>query len=504
MDIRKKLLRYWLQSKNPQKPMTHNPSPIIDTHAHLDDHKFEKDIDDVIKRAKDAGVENIITVGTWEKTKGLKHVVELAERYDFVYAALGVHPHEAQDANDDAFKEIQELSSHPKVIAIGETGLDYYYERSPKDIQKKIFIRHIGLARELNLPLTIHSREAQNDTLDILAGEGVRDIGGVLHCFSGSYEMASKCLDMGLYLSFTGVVTFPKAANIHEIVKKVPIERMLIETDCPYLAPEPHRGKRNEPSFMVETAKNIAAIKGLSYDDVARITTLNAKGLFGIEREKEEARIVYAIRNSLYLNITNRCTNYCTFCPKHAPAGLPLNGSIGGFKRGFKSYTVKGHYLRLKEEPDFSDVIKAVGENPALRYDEIVFCGYGEPLIRLDLVKEVGLFLKKQGCRIRIDTDGLANLVHGRNVLPELMFVDSISVSLNAPDSGTYQKLIKTPYGEKALPAVIFFLKEAKKYIPKVVATAVAVPGLDIDACRQLAEDEIGVAFRVREYNEVG
>ena len=467
-----------------------NQSKLIDTHAHLDDPKFDNDRGDVIKRAIDAGIEYIITVGTWHppqaEEKGLEHVTELAGEYDLIYTALGVHPHDAKDANDDAFDEIKKLSTHPKVIAMGETGLDYYYEHTPKDIQKSVFRKHIQIARELNLPLTIHTREAHNDTLEILVEEGVGDIGGVLHCFSGSYEMAKKCLDMGLYLSFTGVVTFPKATNIHEIVKKIPMERMLVETDCPYLAPEPYRGKRNEPAFIMETAKRIAEIKGVSFDDVARITTLNAKELFGIEKEKEEIRIAYPIRNSLYLNITNRCTNYCTFCAK------------------FKSYTVKGHYLRLKHEPTFQDVIKAVGDSPAMKYDEIVFCGFGEPLIRLDIVKEVGLFLKKQGCKIRIDTDGLANLVHGRNVLPELKFVDTISVSLNAPDSETYQKLVKTPYGDKAFPAIVWFLKEAKKHISKVVATVVAVPGLDIEACRRLAEDELGVAFRVREYNEVG
>ena len=256
-----------------------NQYKLIDTHAHLDDPKFESDRDEAIKRAKDAGLENIITVGTWQKGHDLKPVIELAERYDFVYAVLGVHPHDAGDAGEDAFNEIKELSAHSKVIAIGETGLDYHYEHSPKNIQKTVFIKHIQLAREINLPLTIHSREAQDDTLDILKEEGVRDIGGVLHCFSGSYEMAKKCLDMGLYLSFTGVVTFPKASNIHEIARKIPIEKLLVETDCPYLAPEPHRGKRNEPSFIVETAKKIAEVKGLSYADVARITTLNAKAL---------------------------------------------------------------------------------------------------------------------------------------------------------------------------------------------------------------------------------
>ncbi len=463
-----------------------NQSRLIDTHAHLDDPKFNSDTDDVIKRAQDAGIENIITVGTWQKDAGLGHILPLLDRYDILYAALGVHPHDAGDAGEEAFNEIKELSAHAKVIAIGETGLDYHYEHSPKNIQKTVFIKHIRLARELNLPLTIHSREAESDTLEILAQEGIRAIGGVLHCFSGSYEMAKKCLDMGLYLSFTGVVTFPKAANIHEVVKKVPVERMLVETDCPYLAPLPHRGKRNEPSFILETAKKIAEIKGLSYDDVARITTLNAKELFGIGEKTETAKIVYQIRNSIYINITNRCTNYCTFCAK------------------FKSYTVKGHYLRLKQEPAFLDVIRAVGDRPAEKYDEIVFCGYGEPLIRLELVKEAGLFLKKQGCKIRIDTDGLANLVHGRNVLPELKFVDTISVSLNAADSETYQKLVKTPYGDKAFPAILWFLKEAKKYIPSIVATIVAVPGLDVEACRKLAEEEIGVGFRVRLYDEVG
>ncbi|OGP47143.1 MAG: hypothetical protein A2022_03875 [Deltaproteobacteria bacterium GWF2_42_12] len=490
----------------------YNQYKLIDTHAHLDDPKFNKDIDEVIKRAKDAGLEKIITVGCWqpphpsegEGEKGLKHIIELSERHDFLYTALGIHPHDAKDACDGAFSEIKKLANHPKVVAIGETGLDYHYERSPRHIQKTSFIKHIQLARELNLPLIIHTREAQNDTLDILNEEGVNNIGGIMHCFSGSYEMAKKCLDMGLYLSFTGVVTFQKASNIHELVRKIPIEKMLIETDCPYLAPEPHRGKRNEPSFIVETAKKIAELKGLSFDDVARITSLNAKDIFGIGEKRNEIKIAYPIRNSLYLNITNRCTNYCTFCAKHAPAGLPSKVSIGGFKRGSNDYTVKGHYLRLKEEPNFPDVIRVVGERPAEKYDEIVFCGYGEPLIRLDLVKEAGLFLKKQGCKIRIDTDGLGNLIHGRNILPELKFVDTISVSLNAPDSETYHKLVKTPFGDKAFPAIVWFLREAKKHISKVVATVVAVPGLDIEACRKMAEDEIGVTFRVREYDEVG
>ena len=461
---------------------------LIDSHAHLDDGKFENDRADVIARAKAAGIKTIISVVCWDKTKGFAGL-DAIKGHDFIYAAIGIHPHEAKDVKDETpFDLIRELalkmaSGPGKVVAIGETGLDYHYEHSPKVLQKEVFARQVALARELNLPLIIHSREADGDTIDILKQEGAGEVGGVFHCFSGSREVAYQALKMDFYISFSGVVTFPGADAVRETVKGVPIEKTLIETDCPYLAPVPERGKRNEPAFVLNTAKAIAEIKNLSLADVARITTLNAGELFGL-KQKEEARIAYPIRNSLYLNITNRCTNYCTFCAK------------------FKSYTVKGHYLRLREEPGFVEVIGAIGD--PLKYDEIVFCGFGEPLIRLDLVKQLGKHLKRMGSKIRIDTDGLANLVHGKNVLPELMFVDTISVSLNAPDSETYQRLIKTPFCDRAYPAILYFLKEAKRYIPKVIATVVAMPGLDVEACRRVAEDDLGVAFRVREYNEVG
>jgi TatD DNase family protein len=320
----------------------------------------------------------------------------------------------------------------------------------------------------------------------ILADEGAAEVGGVMHCFSGNIKMAREAMDMGFYLSFTGVITFRGARDLREVVRNVPIERMLIETDCPYLAPVPHRGKRNEPAFVVDTAETIAGMKGLGLADVARITTMNARSLFGIgARGERKAEIAYAIRGSLYLNITNKCSNQCSFCAK------------------FSSYTVKGHYLRLAEEPSVDDIMKAIGPDPE-KYDEVVFCGFGEPLIRLDVVKEVGLKLKRMGCKIRIDTDGLANLVHKKNVLSELMFVDTLSVSLNAPDSKGYQDMIKTPFGDEAYPAILYFIKEAKKFVPKVVASVVGVPGLNVEACRRVAEDDLGVKFRVREYNVVG
>jgi TatD DNase family protein len=320
--------------------------------------------------------------------------------------------------------------------------------------------------------------------LQILREEKAEEVGGVLHCFSGDSQMAKECVEMGFYISIPGTVTFPKNDQLREVVRAVKIENLLIETDCPYLAPVPHRGKRNEPAYVRHTAEKVAELKGLSLEDVGRITSLNTRRLFGIGRDDQSARIAYRIRDSLYLNITNRCSNRCSFCAK------------------FDDFTVKGHFLKLEHEPAFHEVMAAIGDHSG--YDEVVFCGYGEPLLRLDLIKAVATELKKKAARIRINTDGQGCLVHGRNILPELAgLVDCISVSLNAADAPTYAKMCNTPYGEAGFRAVCKFLREAGCFIPQVVASAVTVPGLDVNAVRRLAES-LGVEFREREYAEVG
>jgi TatD DNase family protein len=314
--------------------------------------------------------------------------------------------------------------------------------------------------------------------------EDAESVGGVLHCFSGNLEMARKCLDMGFYISFAGPLTYPKNDALRAIAQTLPIDVMLVETDCPYLSPQKWRGKRCEPAYVRATAEKLAEIKGLSIEDVARITSLNAWRLFGIGNIDQSTRIAYKIRNSLYLNITNRCTNSCTFCAK------------------FSDFTVKGHQLCLEREPSVEDVIDAIGDPSS--YDEVVFCGYGEPLLRLDLVKKVAGYLKQKSITVRINTDGQANLVHGRNILPELAgLVDSISVSLNAPDASTYHKICRSEFGEQGYEALKSFILEAKNLIPSVTATAVTLPGVDIDACRKVAQ-ELKVEFRERVYNEVG
>jgi TatD DNase family protein len=469
--------------------LTHNPAknhdplpPLIDSHAHLDGPRFADDLDAVLDRAAANGISHILAAGN--DLESSRASLALADRYSQIYTALGVHPHEAIQVTPEVLEEIEELARvHDKVVAIGETGLDFYYDNSPRQVQKEAFRRHLQLAQRLDLPVVIHARDADEDILRIVREEYPgKQVSGVIHCFSGDRDFARQCLDLGFYLSFAGPLTFPRSEELREVVKTMPVERLLVETDCPYLAPQGHRGKRNEPALVRVTAEKVAELKNLSMEDISRITNLNVHRIFGVGAIDQSAKIAYRIRDSLYLNITNRCTNACVFCAK------------------FRDFTVKGHCLELDHEPDTAEVKQAIGD-PA-RYQEVVFCGYGEPLLRLDLVKEVAAWLKENGVRVRINTSGQANLVHGRNILPELAgLVDAMSVSLNAPDAATYQSICRSAFGTDAYPAVLDFIREAKKHIPALTASVVGLPGIDIDACRRIAE-ELGVSFRLRQYVE--
>jgi len=463
--------------------MTPTDIHLVDSHAHIHGTEFVADFSSMLERAAQAGVKTIITVGA--DLQSSRAAVNLAEQHDNIWCAVGIHPHDAATADDNAYREIADLAGKSsKVVAIGEIGLDFYRDRSPRDLQEKVFRRFIGLARDLSLPIIVHDRDAHERVMAILREERADTVGGVLHCFSGDLEMARQCIDMGFYISIPGTVTYPNNSTLHSVVRGIKIEHLLVETDCPYLTPVPHRGKRNEPAFVSLAAAKVAELKGLTLADVARITTLNSERLFRIGSSDLSASIAYRIRNSLYLNITNRCTNRCTFCAK------------------FTDFTVKGHYLQLDHEPTAAEVLSAVGSG--IGCDEIVFCGYGEPLLRLDLIKQIAGELKRRGFNIRINTDGQANLVHGRNILPELAgLIDSISVSLNAADPQTYATLCNTPYGSAGFQAVCDFIREAVRHIPQVTASAVTVPGLDIAAVKELALS-LGATFREREYAEVG
>lgn len=253
---------------------------LFDTHAHLNADQFEDDVDEVIKRAQAEGVTNIVVVGFDEKT--IRGALKLAEQYDFIYAAVGWHPVDAIDFKEEHLIWLEELAAHPKVVALGEMGLDYHWDKSPRDVQKRVFRKQIQLAKKVKLPIIIHNRDAHEDIVQILKEEGASAVGGIMHCFGSSLEIAQQCLDMNFYISFGGPVTFKNAKRPKEVAKALRLDRLLIETDCPYLAPHPYRGKRNEPKYVKLIAEAIAELKGLTYEEVVQTTNENAKKVFSI------------------------------------------------------------------------------------------------------------------------------------------------------------------------------------------------------------------------------
>jgi len=259
---------------------------FVDSHCHLDDQQFSADRDAVIARAREAGLKYMLSIGTGDGPPDLEVAVRLADAYSFVFATVGIHPNDAQKSNLNTFENLRSLLRHPKVKAVGEIGLDYHWG-VPKDTQLPVFREQLELAAEQRMPVVIHTRDAWDDTLAILrtVWAPVR-LPCVLHCFTGNSEQARECLDLGFFLSFGGVTTFPKAAEVREAARITPVDRMLIETDAPYLAPVPHRGKRNEPSYVTHTARVIAGVRGVSLEELAARTTSNFERIFGLLPEE--------------------------------------------------------------------------------------------------------------------------------------------------------------------------------------------------------------------------
>ena len=252
---------------------------FFDSHAHLNDERFDEDREELISSFNQNGICNVVNIGADLKTS--RESIELAEKYDFIYASVGVHPHDVEDMTDADIDTLAEMSKHEKVVAIGEIGLDYYYDNSPRELQRKWFRAQMELANKLDLPVIIHSRDAMGDTLEILKDCPVK--AGVVHCYSGSVESAKEILKLGYYISFAGPVTFKNAKGLTEVAKIVPLDKILIETDSPYLAPEPYRGKRNSSLYVPEVAKKIAELKGITVEEVAKATMENTKRLFEIK-----------------------------------------------------------------------------------------------------------------------------------------------------------------------------------------------------------------------------
>ena len=448
---------------------------LVDTHCHLTLDDFRRDSSKVIERARAAGVGYMMNVGFDLSTS--RASIELAEEHDFMRATVGVHPHDASTVDDSTLRELARLTEHPLVLAVGETGLDYYRDLSPREDQRRAFRRQIALARETGLPVVVHSRDAQDEVLRILEEEGRGDVRGVMHCFPGDEDYAARVVDLGFHIGIGGPVTFSDHGRLVGVAKTAPLNRILLETDSPWLAPKPHRGKRNEPAHVRLVAERISDLRGVSLPDVARATTGNCYRLFGFP-DAGRPTIAYEMWGNLYLNITNRCTNRCIFCIRN------------------ETDVLWGYNLKLDTEPTADDVIRAAGDTS--RYGEVVFCGYGEPTLRLDVIKEVGAALRKRGTRVRLDTNGQGNLIWNRNIAPELKdAVDAVSVSLNAQDAAAYDRICKSRYGEAAYPAVLSFVRECVKTGLEVAVSVVDVPEIDIEAARRVA-DELGVPLRVR------
>ncbi|MGB5850376.1 MAG: TatD family hydrolase [Ignavibacteriaceae bacterium] len=451
---------------------------FIDTHSHLFYPNFEDDLDEVIQRARDSGVDFILVPATDLATA--KEVINLTEKYDMIYGAVGIHPHETKDWDPSLLNEIESLASHKKIVAVGEIGLDYYYDYSPKEKQIEAFKSQIDLALKLNLPIIVHNRDSDEDMMEIInsyCGSGLK---AQFHCFNGSLKDAKELMHMGYMISFTGNITFKKADELREVLKNIRIDQLLLETDSPFLTPIPFRGKRNEPAYVKYIAEQVAEAHELSIEEVGRISSFNTFRIFGIG-SKIQTSFTYKIGNSLYVNVTNRCYSHCSFCRRK------IDPVLKGYNLG----------MERSEEPDAGFYIEEIGD--PTKYDEIVFCGYGEPTIRWNVVKEIAKSVKGKGGKTRLNTNGHGSHINKRNITPECNgIIDEISISLNTFNPKQYAELMGIE--SRMFNEMINFAKQAKDYVEKVTMTIVSIDKLDIERARKTVEEKIGAEFRVRPY----
>ncbi|KUG26654.1 putative deoxyribonuclease ycfh [hydrocarbon metagenome] len=449
----------------------------IDTHAHLFYPNFNGELDQIIERAQNSGVDAILVPGTDIQTS--IQAIELSKQYERLYTAVGVHPHETKEWNDELINQIETLTKNKKVVAIGEIGLDYYYDFSPREVQLKAFRAQIELALKLDLPVIVHNRDSNDDIMEIIREYADTSLRAQFHCFAGSEKDAKELIGMNHFISFPGNVTFKKADNIRRILKSIPPENLLLETDSPFMTPVPYRGKRNEPSYIPIIAETISEIHDISLDELAKITSYNTYKLFGIGKNPDLI-FTYQIGDSLYINVTNRCNADCVFCKRKTTA------------------EVDGYILKMKktEEPDATVYINEIA-NPK-KYKEIVFCGYGEPTIRWDVVKEVAKYVKDNGGKTRLNTNGHGNVINQRDITPEFEgLIDKVSVSLNSVYPEQYAELMRVR--PEMHSEMLDFVKKAKQFT-NVVMSIVGIDEVDKEKAKKLVTEEIGVEFRERAY----
>ncbi len=450
---------------------------FIDTHSHLFYPNFNGQVDQIIDRAKEAGVDYMIVPGTDISTS--VQAVELSEKYDCVYAAVGIHPHDTKEWSDSLIEKIETLAQNKKVVAIGEIGLDYYYDFSPRDTQLKAFELQIELALKLNLPIIVHNREANDDVMSFARRYKDSGLRAQFHCFAGSIHDARELVEMHHFISFPGNITFKNADGIRKVLSRIALENLLLETDAPFMTPIPHRGQRNEPAYLKLVAEKIAEVHNFTVEDVGRTTSYNAHKLFGIG-EKHALSFTYKIGQSLYINVTNRCNADCVFCDRKGEA------------------VINGYSLKMKksEEPEADVYIKEIGDPK--KFKEIVFCGYGEPTIRWDVVKQIAKYVKENGGKTRMNTDGHGNFINKRDITSELKsLIDTVSISLNSTDPKQYANLMKVD--PSMHQEMIDFAKKAKNYT-HVVLSIVGLNEVDSESAKKFVTEEVGVDFREREY----
>jgi len=448
---------------------------MIDTHAHLDFVQYDGDREKVIGECRANGVKAIVNIGVDLETS--RASIALAEKYDFIYATVGYHPHDAKDLDDNIFTEIKKLARRPKVVAIGEIGLDYYRNLSPPEAQLKAFARQLDLADELNLPVVFHIRQALDQTYEILDKRKRHQ--GILHAFPGDEAEARQGIAMGYFIAFGGPITYPKSRG-PQVAASMPISRLLTETDCPYLPPQQYRGKRNRPDYIHHVIeKLVEAYPRYSYDDIERISEYNAARALNIKLA-DPPKLAYKIGRSLYINLTARCTNNCYFCPKNTGC------------------RVAGHNLLLSSEPTESQILEAVRKHN--NYDEIVFCGLGEPTLRAELLLSLAEKFKSGQVPLRLNTNGQGSYVNKIDLPQKLAgLIDVVNVSLNAPDAGTYSEICRPQFGEMIYDEVVRFAERCRDAGLQTVLSIVDVPEIDKDECQKLAA-RLGMPLKIREY----
>ncbi len=452
----------------------------VDSHIHLEDEAYDPDRDAVLARAKAAGVDCWVNAGSTQAAN--RAMLKWLPQEPAAVGAIGLHPHEfATDPEAAVFADVPTQLSQEKIVALGEIGLDYHvfkdFPAPNQGAQQAAFRHQLRLARIFELPLIVHVREAYDDALRILKEEGPFPWGGVLHCYAGGPELLPAILDLGFYVGIGGPVTYPSGEAIRRVVEQAPFERLLLETDAPYLPPQSRRGQRNEPALLPEIGAAVALARGCSRDEVAAQTTANAQRLFRLGASTNDVR-VYPIQNHLYVNLTNRCSANCVFCPRRV------------------SRQLHAYDLTLAREATAAEILSDMGD--ARRYAEVVFCGFGEPVLRLPTLLAVAREVKKQGVRVRVNTNGHADLIYGRDILPECVgVVDEWSVSLNSADPEQYDRLVQPASGPHALESVKAFVARAVQAGFSVTTTAVEMPAVDVRAVAELSR-QLGARYRGR------